>query len=115
MYSLFDKKSGVDFNSTSFFKTAGFNVYCLVVSGIACSCLNFLPAAAYYWHCGRIECMVLSTAAVSCGSQSVLSTMGAYQYITYQISYNFEFLGSLVFTAQKNNNQEKGFYHYFRQ
>jgi hypothetical protein len=38
--------------------------------------LNFLPAAEYYWHCGRIECMVLSTAAVSCGSQSVLSTMG---------------------------------------
>ena len=53
----------------------GFNVYCLVVSGNVCSRLNFLHAAAYYWHCGRIECMVLSTAAVSCGSQSVLSTM----------------------------------------
>jgi hypothetical protein len=29
------QKSGVDFNSTSFFKSEGFNVYCLVVSSIA--------------------------------------------------------------------------------
>jgi hypothetical protein len=59
----------------SFFKSEGFNVYCLVVSRLLHGRLNFLPAAAYYWHCGRIECNVLSTAAVSCGSQSVLSTM----------------------------------------
>ena len=45
MYKI-GQKSCVDFNSTSFFKSEGFNVYCLVVSGIACSCLNFLPVAA---------------------------------------------------------------------
>jgi hypothetical protein len=69
------QKSGVDFNSKSFFKSEGFNVYCLVVSSIAWSFEFFTCAAAYYWHCGRIEYMVLSTAAGSCGSQSVLSTM----------------------------------------
>ena len=46
-------------------KSEGFNVYCLVVSSIACSHLNFLPAAAYYWHCGRIECMV-NALSLSC-------------------------------------------------
>jgi hypothetical protein len=30
------QKSCVDFNSTSFFKSDGFNVYCLVVSSILC-------------------------------------------------------------------------------
>jgi hypothetical protein len=57
-----------------------------VVSSIAWS-FEFLPAAAYYWHCGRIECMVLSTAAVSCGSQSVLSTMGQL-CLNKQLIYN---------------------------
>ena len=41
------QKSCVDFNSTSFFKSEGFNVYCLVVSGIACS-LEFFTCGSIF-------------------------------------------------------------------